>query len=106
MSKVEQLIAMFNGSEGLSDRHVLINELIGISSYCDDLAQAAQEEGGEAWEKVYDAIFSDAVSGRVSIITERLGTCIYWSDPDTTYEEDSRAFINALTEYVNYLKQF
>lgn len=39
------------------------------------------------WEEKYDLIFSEKISGKAQID---------WYDPDTTYEEDVRAFVDAL----------
>jgi hypothetical protein len=41
----------------------------------------------------YDRIFSEKISRKVSHLFD-------WCDPDTTYEEDVAAFMNAFREYV------
>ena len=44
-----------------------------------------------SWEAKYDLIFSDKISKKVSFS---------WYDPDTSYEEDVTAFIQAFDEYM------
>lgn len=43
------------------------------------------------WEEKYDMIFSEEISRRFSLD---------YYDPDTSYEEDVIAFMNALGEYM------
>ena len=45
----------------------------------------------EAWEALYDFVFSDRISGRICEILPSFT----WYDPDTTYQEDVCAFIDA-----------
>jgi len=51
-------------------------------------------------EEKYDKIFSD----KISIKAFRLARFDY-CDPDTTYEEDTRAFVDAFSEYMSDLKE-
>jgi hypothetical protein len=44
-----------------------------------------------SWEAKYDLIFSERISKKVSFS---------WYDPDTSYEEDVTAFMNAFDEYM------
>jgi len=47
------------------------------------------------WEEKYHKIFSDKISIKVfSLIT------LNYYDPDTSYEEDVTAFVNAFNEYI------
>lgn len=43
------------------------------------------------WEEKYDMIFSEEISRKFSLD---------YYDPDTSYEEDVMAFMNALDEYM------
>jgi hypothetical protein len=43
------------------------------------------------WEAKYDLIFSERISKKVSFS---------WYDPDTSYEEDVTAFMNAFDYYM------
>ena len=47
------------------------------------------------WEEKYDMIFSEEISRKFSLD---------YYDPDTSYEEDVMAFMNALDEYMRNLK--
>lgn len=49
-----------------------------------------------SWEQKYDAIFSEKISKRFFQIAN--GFSYY--DPDSSYEDDVRAFQNAVNEYV------
>lgn len=45
------------------------------------------------WETKYDLIFSEFISRRISSIIH-----LDYYDPDTSYQEDVTAFVNALNE--------
>lgn len=53
------------------------------------------DEGESAWENLYDKVFSEEISRR---IFEEFPDFHYY-DPDTTYQEDACAFIDAFCEY-------
>jgi hypothetical protein len=61
-----------------------------VDRICDSMA---------SWETKYDMVFSDEVSNRM----HELVTFDYY-DPDTTYEEDVRAFRNAVMEKARELE--
>jgi hypothetical protein len=46
-----------------------------------------------SWEEKYTKIFSEDISRAVNVLVE-----LHYYDPDTSYEEDVRAFIGALRE--------
>lgn len=52
------------------------------------------------WETKYNLVFSDDLRGVIS------DTDIYfdWNDPDTTYESDTRAYVNVIEEKANELR--
>src|SRR4051812_31636023 len=52
------------------------------------------------WEDKYDLIFKDYSPRQLSCI---LGRYIEYYDPDTSYEEDLTAYVNALVEIKNSL---
>lgn len=52
------------------------------------------------WEQLYHFIFSDKISGVVSGIVPDFD----WYDPDTTYEEDVKAWIMAFYGLIRDLK--
>lgn len=47
-----------------------------------------------SWESKYDNVFN------LNTILRRYGVVLDYYDPDTTYEEDTKAFVNALKEYL------
>lgn len=50
-------------------------------------------EASFSWDEKFDLIFSDKVSGKVSKIYH-----FSYYDPDTSYEEDVRAYVDAFNE--------
>ena len=52
------------------------------------------------WELKYDLIFSEDISKRIFSLIN-----LDYYDPDTSYEEDVRAFMNALEEKAEQLKR-
>jgi len=48
------------------------------------------------WDRVYSQIFSPHISQRICQLLKDQGTPFDWYDPDTTYEEDVKAFVKAL----------
>ena len=60
---------------------------IKITERAEALVEAVSD-----WEVVYDVVFSDTING--AIIAMGLSPSYY--DPDTTYEEDARAYVSAL----------
>lgn len=98
MKTVDDIIAEFNGdSVDEIRRRKLLAELGTISQYATSLKDAAQSETD--WEKVFDEVFSDAVSKRVAQIARDLNISFDYYDPDTSYKEDATAFIDALRDY-------
>lgn len=53
------------------------------------------------WETKYDLIFSDMIIRKV----DKTGINIAWYDPDTTYEADVRAYVDALVEKATELSK-
>lgn len=47
------------------------------------------------WKDKFDMVFSDRVSGRFCEAMKSLGVSFTWDDPDGSYEDDVRAFVNA-----------
>jgi hypothetical protein len=52
-------------------------------------------------EEKYDLIFSKNVSRQVFSLCREMGNSLDYYDPDTTYEEDVSAFVNALSDYID-----
>jgi len=49
-----------------------------------------------SWDDVYDDIFSIHMSERIHKLLNDLSISFDYCDPDTTYEEDVRAYVDAL----------
>ena len=67
-----------------------------------EVADQAQHivESEASWEAKFEVIFSDCIMGRI----QKTDIEIDWCDPDTTYEEDSLAFVRALQDKARDLK--
>ena len=57
------------------------------------------------WEIKYDLIFSKEVSRRIFDLFDELNIRFEYSDPDTSYEDDLRAFSSALEEKMEELSK-
>jgi len=103
MSALNRVIR--NSNKSNPDVAAAISEIVALDEYCQSLYQAAIEdeadpECDEVWERVFDAVFNSEVSQKVLRLSRNIpGTAFDWYDPDTTYEEDATAFINALNDY-------
>lgn len=56
-------------------------------------------------EEKYDMIFSDKISLQVAPLFKELNVCFEYCDPDTSYDEDVRAFISALESELEALNK-
>lgn len=56
------------------------------------LAKNIVETDSLMWEEKYEAVFSSRISKRIQV----LGFSPDYYDPDTTYEEDVTAYVNAI----------
>ena len=68
-------------------------------------AEAGSNDDGEAWKVAYEQVFCDAVSSRIRTLFDTLHRRFDYYDPDTTYQEDVRAYANALHDRVEELKE-
>lgn len=68
-----------------------------------ELADLAKEivETNMSWKTKYELVFSDDIRGGIS------DTDIYfdWLDPDTTYEADVLAYVNAICRKADELRE-
>ena len=71
---------------------MIVDELIAFN----DEIQKIVSDDRLSWECRYHLVFSDANMAR----RLRLLPYFDWYDPDTTYEEDARAFADALDSYI------
>ena len=61
----------------------------------------AVQDSDVSWETKYDLLFSSEISGAIS----KTGVEISYVDPDGSYEEDVRAFIDAVEKKATDLKK-
>ena len=68
-----------------------------LDELLDVVTQVNQVFTSEAlsWEAKYDLIFSETLSQRVFDLSH-----LDYYDPDTTYQEDVEAFVNAVNQHV------
>jgi phenylalanyl-tRNA synthetase beta subunit len=59
-------------------------------------AENIRRDYGLSWERKYDLIFSNEISSKIRSMTYN----IEYYDPDTSYEEDVNAYVNALVDYL------
>lgn len=57
------------------------------------------------WELKYDTIFSPNISKKVFALMKELNINFDYYDPDTSYEEDVRAFSDALDSKIEELSK-
>lgn len=72
-----------------------IGKLEEILQVCEQIQDSNLDD-----EQKYDLIFSENVSRQVFSLCRDMGLSLDYYDPDTTYEEDVRAFVQALQDYV------
>lgn len=108
MTEVERVLQQHGFSHGNTQRDKLISEIISLSALVQQLSEAAQKDNvdrkpysDDPWERVYGVVFSQKVSRRVFEIVDELGGSLDYCDPDTSYEDDVRAFADALKEYTD-----
>lgn len=53
------------------------------------------------WRMKYDLIFSEEISGAIAAT----GFSLDYYDPDTSYEEDVRAYVDAVERKANHLRK-
>jgi len=58
-------------------------------------AERIRDDHNLSWETKYDLIFSNSISGEIRELDE---IHIDYCDPDTTYQEDVNAYVNALVD--------
>lgn len=54
--------------------------------------------GDLSWQRKFDFIFSDKISERLDEIFNEINFRFSWVNPDMDYEDDVRAYSNALAE--------
>jgi hypothetical protein len=70
----------------------MIEKIKEFVKLADEIRKIHDHEGA-LWETKYNLIFSDDLSGRIASLGISLTD--YW-DPDTSYEEDVKAYVQAV----------
>lgn len=77
----------------------ILSKLEEILSFSEELIASDFQK-----EIIYDMIFSPKISKQVFSLFQQTPIRFDYYDPDSSYEEDYMAFINAFREYVKILK--
>jgi len=83
--------------------HAYMERIIEAAAQ-DETNSSPVEQGGEdlsvAWKAAYEAIFSDEISVPCGKLLREIEDGWNYYDPDTTYERDTRAYVDAVGETV------
>lgn len=78
----------------------VVEDLFKINAYAQNAITVAQESvgrtGGDVWQIAYGLVFSEDCSSRAYTQLKDLGIDFDYYDPDSSYEDDIRAFADAL----------
>lgn len=104
----------------LDDQESKIAELVRINNKVQSYVEKAQAQkeldeetnnnGGysyeaeKLWDLTYSLVFSENISRRTRALFNELNINFDYYDPDTSYEEDVRAYADALNEKVSSIK--
>lgn len=102
------------------DQESKISELVRINDKVQSYVEKAQHQkmldeetnknGGysyeaeKLWDLTYSLVFSDNICRRTRTLFNELNISFDYYDPDTSYEEDVRAYADALNEKVTSIK--
>lgn len=107
MSEVDKLLKQKSEPLILTVKELAIIKLKEIDNFCQELKKAAEidiscgEQEDEVYAKVYDCVFTKMLYRKVkNIISSDLNSKLDYVDPDTTYRDDSLAFIDAFHEFM------
>lgn len=62
------------------------------------------KENNISWKTKYELIFSSNISTKIFFCFKELGVSFHYYDPDTSYEEDVKAFAYALRDKMQELQ--
>lgn len=107
MSEVDKLLKQNFESHILTAKELAIIKLKEADNFCQELKKAAEidvscgEQEDEVYSKVYNCIFTQLLCRKVrNLISSDLNSKLDYVDPDTTYRDDSLAFIDAFHEFM------
>ena len=65
------------------------------------VASKISDSSDTSWELKYELIFSE----EISVAIRNTGVSFEYYDPDTTYEEDVRAYVNSVNEKADEIEK-
>ncbi len=107
MGEVDKLLKQNSEPLILTAKELAIIKLKEVDNFCQELKKAAEidiscgEQEDKVYSKVYNCIFTEMLCRRVrNRISSDLNLDLIYVDPDTTYRDDSLAFIDAFHEFM------
>lgn len=76
-------------------------KLIRLAEKAERIVKLADLDADPDWEIVYDLIFT-----KIAPEVRELGFSLEYYDPDTSYEEDARAYVQALVAKADKFKLY
>lgn len=76
-----------------------VTELLALFDCVEKLLKIAAElpeTDYDRWKRCFEFVFSDQCSTRIRALLDQLNISFDWYDPDMDYEDDVRAYANAL----------
>ena len=71
-----------------------------------EAARVNESKADDPWELAFSHVFNASVSGRIADLCKFANLKLEYYDPDTTYEEDVRAYADALNDLVTHHTPF
>lgn len=85
---------LFACQETIVSRVAEFDKVVDVITSVFDSAQSLRND--QAWKDSYSLIFSDFGSGKVSSVLKALNLELSYCDPDSSYEEDVTAYVQAV----------
>ncbi len=96
--QVERLVKVYERKT----QDTIILAIEGLNSKLQALIESCVGYSAISWEQVYDELFS---KGGIASRIRNLNVKLDYYDPDCGYEDDVRAYANALNDYLKSIKQ-
>lgn len=86
-----------------------VTELRALFARVENLVKVASElpeSDYDRWKRCFELVFSNQCSTRIRALLDQLNISFDWYDPDMDYEDDVRAYSNALTRLKAEIEPF
>ena len=86
-----------------------VTELFALFESIEKLVKVAAElpeSDYDRWKRCFEFVFSDQYSTRIRALLDQLNISFDWYDPDMDYEDDVRAYANALVQLKSEIAPF